>query len=86
MAYDLLLRRQTPSIFSRDAPVATNVAGGLGVFAALAFLVVPRARRKIERHSEIRRYRREFDDGLDKTQEMPAVRMADMFREMHRRA
>lgn len=84
MAYDLLLRRQTPSIFSRDAPVATNVAGGVGVFAALAFLIVPRTRRKIERKREIQWYRERFANDLYRTQEVPVIPMAEMLQEIRR--
>jgi hypothetical protein len=83
MAYDLILRRQTPSIFSRDASTATNVAGGVGIFAALALLLVPRARRKIERQREIQWYRKRFANDLYRTQEMPAIPMAEMLQDLH---
>lgn len=84
MAYDLLLRRQTPSIFSRDAGTATNVAGGVGIFAAIAFLILPRAHRKIERRKEIRWYRERFANDLFRTQEVPVIPMAEMLQDLRR--
>jgi hypothetical protein len=84
MAYDLLLRRQTPSIFSRDAGTTTNIAGGIGIFAALALLIVPQVRRKIERKAEIQWYRKRFANDLYRTQEVPAIPMAEMLRDLKR--
>jgi len=89
MAYDLILRKQTPSIFSRDAgrasgSTATNVAGGVGIFAALALLIVPRARRKIERQADIKWYRKRFANDLYRTQEVPAIPMAEMLQDLRR--
>ena len=84
MAYDLFLRRQTPSIFSRDAGTTKNVAGGVGVFAALAFLLVPRAHRKIERKREIEWYRKRFANDLYRTQEVPVIPMAEMLQDLRR--
>jgi hypothetical protein len=84
MAYDLILRRQTPSIFSRDASTATNIAGGVGIFAALALLIVPRVRRKIERKAEIKWYRKNFANDLYTTAELPAIPMADMQQDLRR--
>jgi hypothetical protein len=84
MAYDLILRKQTPSIFSRDAGTATNVAGGVGIFAALALLIVPRARRKIERRAEIRWYRKNYANDLYRTQELPVIPMAEMWQDLRR--
>jgi len=82
MAYDLLLRKHVPSIFSREglrpvggAPAA--IAGGVAVLAAVGCLLVPSVRRQ----SEIRRYRREYADDLYATQESPAISMAELVRQ-----
>jgi len=77
MAYDLLFRRQIPSAFSRgETTAAAGVVGGLGVLAAVGLMLIPRAARR----SEIRRYRRDFAGDLSRTQEMPAISMAELSR------
>jgi hypothetical protein len=78
MAYDLFYRKQIPTAFSRGATsaAAAGIAGGLGVLAAVGLLLVPRAVRR----SEISRYRREFAGDLSRTQEMPAISMAELSR------
>jgi hypothetical protein len=77
MAYDLFFRRQVPSDFSRrEGVTAAGIAGGLGLLAAVGLLLVPRAARR----SEIRKYRREFAGDLSRTQEMPAISMAELSR------
>jgi hypothetical protein len=77
MAYDLLLRRHVPSSFSREGGAPAVVAGGVAVLAAVGCLLIPRVRRQ----SEIRKYRREFDDGLESTRESPAISMAELVRQ-----
>ncbi len=84
MAYDLLLRRQTPSIFSRDAGTATNVAGGVGVLAAIGLLLFPKIKRRQERRAEIAWYRKRFANDLYRTQEVPAIPMAEMLQDLRR--
>ena len=80
MAYDLLLRKQTPHIISRDSGPASNIAGGIGILTALGILLVPRLRRMHERQKEIEWYRKRFDPSLGRTQELPAIPMEDMVR------
>ena len=78
MAYDIFYRRQVRGFFSRDdSPVSARAAGGVAVLAALgALLLVPRTLRRLDD----RRVRREFGEGLDKTQEVQAISDADLVR------
>lgn len=80
MAYDLLLRKQTPNIFSRDSGTAVNLAGGVGILTALGILLLPRLRRMHERQREIAWYRKRFDPSLGRTQEVPVISMEDIVR------
>jgi hypothetical protein len=78
MAYDIFYCRQVQGFFSRDGgPVSARAAGGVAVLAALgALLLAPRTLRQIEN----RKIRREFGEGLDKTQEVQAISNADLVR------
>lgn len=74
MAYDLIFKKQTARQFARGAGAVPKVAGGMGVIATLAMIIVPRLRRR----SEIQQYRREYASDyqgyqLAKTQELPAI-------------
>lgn len=78
MAYDLILRRQVSRNYARGQalqPSRKSVAIGLlGLMTAGALTIVP----YVIRQREIERYRREFGDGLDVTQELPAMTMHDL--------
>jgi hypothetical protein len=82
MAYDLIFRRQTTTNLARDAGAAPKIAGGIGLLASIAMILIPRLRRR----SEIQQYRREYardyhGNKLNKTQEMPAIPMERLVRQ-----
>ena len=81
MAYDLFFRKQIPQDVSRGGRGPAHAAEGLGVLAAIVFCAIPQVRRR----AEDSRYRRELSTAyegcpLRRTQEVPAVPMAEIVR------
>lgn len=80
MAYDLLFRKQIPSNFSREGAVPGAIAGGVGIIAAIALIVIPRAKRRAENARCRIEYAHDYYGDtpryeLARTQELPAIPM-----------
>jgi hypothetical protein len=85
MAYDLFFRKQIPSSFSREGAVPGALAGGVGILAAIALILIPRTKRR----AEAAKYRREYAYDyygdtpkyeLSRTREMPSIPMTELLK------
>jgi hypothetical protein len=83
MAYDLILRRQTPTNYSRDSATPVDPRSMLGQLSVLALIVCLPVLPEIMRAAETSRLRREYRSDLvgrelQRTVEMPAVSMKEL--------
>jgi len=84
MAYDILLRRHTNRQYSRgEAVLAEKPVSGFALLAVLSLAFAPRLVRYVENRQIRKASRYDYDRGrpvyqLHKTQQLPAVTMAEM--------